>query len=73
MRMAKYAATSNTMTAKAPLIKETMAQPQGRAGLENGGGGGGIDIIKDLESFVQNQFQTACKNSGERDNKGLPA
>jgi len=58
MRIAKYAATSNTMTAKAPLIKERMAQPQGREGLKNGGGDGGIDIMKNLESHFEIQVQT---------------
>ena len=63
---------SNTMTAKPPLINERMAQPHGRDGLEIGGGDGGIGIIKNLESVVQNQVQTAWKNSGAQDNKGLP-
>ena len=72
MRIAKYAATSNTMTAKPPLIKERMAQPQGREGLENIGGAGGVGIVKNLELDVENQVQTAWKNSGALDNKGLP-
>ena len=58
MRIAKYAATSNTMTAKAPLINERMAQPHGREGLENSGGDGGIGIMKDLESHFEIQAQT---------------
>jgi hypothetical protein len=61
------------MTARPPLINERMAQPHGREGLENSGGDESIGIIKDLESDVQNQVQTSCKNIGERDNKGLPA
>ena len=72
IRMPKYAATSNTMMAKPPLINERMAQPHWREGLENGGGTEGVGIVKDLESVVQNQVQTAWKNSGAQDNKGLP-
>ena len=61
--MPKYAATSNTMTAKPPLINERMAQPHGREGLENGCGDGGIGIMKDLESHFEIQAQTTWKNS----------
>ncbi len=63
MRIAKYAATSNTMTAKPPLIKERMAQPQGRAGLENGSSDGVVGIIEDLESHLEIKAQTTLKNS----------
>ena len=66
MRIPKYAATSKIMTARAPLINERMEQPHGREVLEKTGGAGGIVIVKDLESFVQNQVQTAWKNSGAR-------
>ena len=63
MRIAKYAATSNTMTAKPPLINERMAQPQGRAGLENGSSDGVVGIIEDLESHLEIKAQTTLKNS----------
>ena len=63
IRMPKYAAMSNTMTAKPPLINERMAQPHGREGLENGGGDGGIGIMKDLESHFEIQVQTTWENS----------
>jgi hypothetical protein len=57
--MPKYAAISNTMTAKPPLINERMAQPHGREGLENVDGAGGIGIMKDLELHFEIQAQTA--------------
>ncbi len=40
-----------------------MAQPHGREALENGGGDGGIGIMKDLESHFEIQAQTTWKNS----------
>jgi hypothetical protein len=57
MRIPKYAATSKITTARAPLINERMEQPHGREGLEKIGGAGGVGIVKDLESVVQNQVQ----------------
>ncbi|GDY03997.1 hypothetical protein LBMAG50_01380 [Phycisphaerae bacterium] len=63
IRIPKYAAAINAMTARPPLINERMAQPHGREGLENSGGDESIGIIKDLESYFEIQAQTTCKNS----------
>ena len=68
MRIPKYAATSKIMTARAPLINERMEQPHGREGLEKIGGAGGVGIVKNFESVVQNEVHTAWKNSDARGN-----
>jgi hypothetical protein len=51
--MPKYAATSNTMTAKPPLINERMAQPHGREGLEDLSI---VGVVGDLKSVFNGNF-----------------